>query len=173
VRAVADAERIRRFMSALGRRTRERARVYFTGGATAVLLGWRGTTIDVDIEIVPDSDAVLRELPALKDELQVNVELASPAHFIPELSGWRERSPWISDEGSLSFHHYDFYAQALAKLERSHAHDLEDVREMLARQLVEPARALALFSEIEPLLYKYPAVDGKAFRARVESAFRS
>jgi hypothetical protein len=173
MRSLADADRIRRFMGALGRRSRERARVYFAGGATAVLIGWRGSTIDVDIEIVPDSDALLRELPALKEELSLNVELASPAHFIPELPGWRDRSSFIVDEGTLSFHHYDFYAQALAKLERGHAHDLADVREMLARQLIEPARALQLLDAIEPELYRYPALDGKAFRKAVESAFRS
>jgi hypothetical protein len=148
-------------------------RVYFAGGATAVLEGWRGHTIDVDIEIVPDSDAVLRELPALKDELQINVELASPAHFIPELPGWRDRSPWIADEGNVSFHHYDFYAQALAKIERGHPHDVEDVREMSKRRLIEPARALSLFAEIEPLLYKYPALDPRSFRKAVESAFQA
>ena len=75
----------------------------------------------------------LREIPAIKDDLQVNVELASPAHFIPELPGWRDRSPFIVREGSIDFHHYDFYAQALAKIERAHARDLEDVREMSAR----------------------------------------
>lgn len=158
-------------MKALGKRTRERARVYFTGGATAVLQGWRVTTIDVDIEIVPDSDAILRELPALKEELALNVELASPAHFIPELPGWRDRSVWIADEGTVSFHHYDFYAQALAKLERGHAQDLEDVREMMARSLIEPARALELFEAVEVGLYGYPAVDGKAFRRAVTAAF--
>ena len=171
MRAVADAQRIRRFMTALGQRTRERVRVYFTGGATAVLQGWRATTIDVDVEIVPDSDAILRELPALKEELGINVELASPAHFIPELPGWRERSPWIEDAGSVSFHHYDFYAQALAKLERGHSHDLEDVREMLARKLIEPARALTLFEAIEPQLYRYPALHAQSFRRAVEAAF--
>lgn len=171
MRSLADAPRIREFMRVLGQRVHAKARVYFTGGATAVLEGWRATTIDVDIEIVPDSDAVLRELPALKDQLSVNVELASPAHFIPELPGWRDRSPWIADEGTLSFHHYDFYAQALAKLERGHAQDLEDVKQMLARKLIEAGRAVAFFEGIEKNLYRYPAVDPKAFRRDVLAAF--
>jgi hypothetical protein len=46
--------------------------------ATAVLLGWRGTTIDVDFVMRPEDDALLRAIPALKEELQINVELASP-----------------------------------------------------------------------------------------------
>ena len=35
-------------------------------------------------------DALFRALPRLKEELRINVEIASPAHFIPELPGWRE-----------------------------------------------------------------------------------
>jgi hypothetical protein len=54
-------------------------RVYLTGGATAVLHGWRSSTIDVDLELVPDRDELLRELPGLKEELRVNLELADPA----------------------------------------------------------------------------------------------
>ena len=173
MRSLADAQRIREFMRALGRRARSQARVYFAGGATAVLMGWRDTTIDVDVEIVPDSDAVLKEIPALKDELQLNVELASPAHFIPELPDWQARSRFVAEEGTLSFLHYDFYAQALAKLERGHATDLEDVQQMAARKLVEPALALELFAAIEPRLFRYPAVDPKAFRRAVLAAFPS
>ena len=37
--------RIERFMRALGSETRGSGRVYFTGGATAVLYGWRTSTI--------------------------------------------------------------------------------------------------------------------------------
>ena len=37
MRALADADRIRRFMDALAAATRAEGHVYFTGGATAVL----------------------------------------------------------------------------------------------------------------------------------------
>src|SRR5262245_26838591 len=127
-------------MAALGREADRESRIYFTGGASAVLLGWRPSTLDADIEIVPESDALLRAIPRLKDEMRLNVELASPSHFIPELPGWRERSPFIRREGRVSFHHYDFYAQALAKIERGHAQDRRDVSEMLRSGLVVPAR---------------------------------
>jgi hypothetical protein len=59
------------------------ARVFLTGGATAVLLGWRTSTIDLDIRIVPESDRIFRAIPALKERLQINIELACPADFIP------------------------------------------------------------------------------------------
>jgi len=93
MRQLTDAARLREFMRLLGRRTRAAGRVYLVGGACAVLHDWRSSTIDIDIDLDPGLDALLREIPAIKEELQVNVELASPAHFIPELPGWRDRSP--------------------------------------------------------------------------------
>ena len=80
------------------------------------------------------------------------------------------RSIFVAREGSLSFYHFDPYAQALAKLERVHDQDLGDVRELVDRGLVEPVRALAYFEEIEPELYRFPAVDPRSFRKRVEEA---
>lgn len=132
MRRLIDRARLGQFMSAIARPARTEVRVYFVGGASAVLLDWRGTTIDIDLEIRPESEDILRAIPELKERLDINVELASPAHFIPELPGWEERSPFIAREGRVSFHHYDFYSQALAKIERSHARDLADVREMFA-----------------------------------------
>jgi len=170
MRQLTDAPRLRQFMHVLGRRARATGRVYLVGGACAVLLDWRPTTIDIDLEFDAGLDALLREIPAIKEELQVNVELASPAHFIPELPGWRDRSPFIIREGTIDFHHYDFHAQALSKIERAHERDLHDVREMAARRLVEPSRLLAFFEQIAPELYRYPAVDPASFRNAVEDA---
>jgi hypothetical protein len=155
-------------MHALGAEAEIQARVYFTGGATAVLLGWRATTIDVDIRVFPESDRLYRAIPALKDSLEINVELASPADFIPELHGWEERSIFVAQENRLSFHHYDLYAQALAKIERSHVQDLADVQEMILRRLVDPRAVMRYFQEIEPRLYLYPAIDPASFRRAAE-----
>lgn len=49
MRALADRERIERFMQAIGEATRNRVRVYLVGGTTAVLMGWRASTVDVDL----------------------------------------------------------------------------------------------------------------------------
>ncbi len=168
MRDVADAERIQKFLRALGRAADSDTRVYLTGGATAVLLGWRRSTIDIDIHIVPESDRVFRAIPPLKESLQVNVELACPADFIPELPGWQERSLYIDREGRLSFFHYDPYSQVLAKIERRHTQDVADVREMLRSGLVDPRAALRYFKEIEPRLYLYPAIDPASFRRSAE-----
>jgi hypothetical protein len=172
MRRPVDADRVRAFMRALGLAARGEHTVYLVGGATAVLEGWRESTVDIDVALADpaSADELLRALPAIKDELEVNVELASPADFVPVPEGWEQRSRSITREGSVTFLHYDLYAQALAKLERGHDRDLDDVDEMLSRSLVEPARLRTLFAEIEPELYRFPAVDPLSFRGRVEAA---
>jgi len=163
---------LQQLISALGASAKRPTRVFLVGGATSVLLGWRDSTIDVDLKIVPESDEVLRKLPELKESLQVNIELASPADFIPELPGWQERSSFVRQEGKVTFFHYDFYAQALAKIERGHSLDMQDLREMINRGLIEPKRLLDLFHSIEDQLYRYPAVDASSFRRKVEAVAR-
>lgn len=173
MREVADSDRIRRFMRRLGPEADAETRVYFTGGATAVLLGWRRSTIDIDIRIVPETDRLLRVIPLLKEELRINVELASPADFIPVPAGWEDRSLFIASEGKIAFYHFDPYAQALAKVERSHTQDLEDVQALIRMGLVDRRRALEYFQRIEPDLYRYPAIDPRSFRRGVEESFRA
>jgi len=168
VRRRADATRVRALLRELGRAARTDARLYLTGGATAVLEGWRPTTLDVDLRLEPEADELLRRLAHLKEELDVNVELASPPDFIPELPGWRDRSPFVVKEGRLAVHHFDPYSQALSKIERSFVHDLADVEAMVQRGMVDPVRAHELFESIEPELFRYPAIDPATFRAKVE-----
>jgi hypothetical protein len=154
-------------MRALGREAAQPGRVFMTGGATAVLSGWRETTIDVDIKLVPDQDAVLRAIPALKETLNLNVEIAAPDDFIPVRPDWPDRSPFIVREGRLDFHHFELTAQALAKIERGHTQDLADVREMLERGVVTAAGIRDYFSEISSRLYRYPAIDPASFSRAV------
>jgi hypothetical protein len=70
----------------------------------------------------------------------------------------------------LTFRHFDLYAQALAKIERSHEKDLVDVRAMLDLRYVERETLRALYEEIEPQLYRFPALSPERFRYRVEQA---
>lgn len=171
MRRPVDEELVRVFFREFGAEAKRQSRVYFTGGVTAVLYGWRQSTVDLDLRIIPEQDSLFRAIPTLKERLKINIELASPADFLPELPGWQERSKFIAREGRLSFYHYDFYAQALSKVERGHDKDLIDVQEMVQRNLIKPAKALELFEAIEPELYRFPAVDPKRLRDRVESIF--
>lgn len=104
-------------MERLGRAASAPVRVYLVGGTSAVLMGWRDATIDIDLAIRPHDDALLRAIPEAKNALDVNIELASPADFIPLPAGWEDRSPFVAQHHQVAFHHFDFYCQALAKLE--------------------------------------------------------
>lgn len=171
MRIEADRERIRRLMEAFGRAASGNVRVYLVGGTTAVLLGWRATTVDVDFVMRPEDEEILRALPALKEALQLNLEIASPADFIPVPPGWEDRGRFEAQVGRVAFYHFDLYAQALAKVERGHPRDLADVAEMIRRRLVEPARAREYFGRIEPELFRFPAIHAPSFRRAVEEAF--
>jgi len=67
MRRPVNADRIRAFMGALGAAARGEHMVYLVGGATAVLEGWRDSTVDIDVAF-PDGhvpDELLRALPGI------------------------------------------------------------------------------------------------------------
>ncbi len=169
MREFSDKKRLEEFMRALGESARQPARVYLTGGATAVLQGWRDSTVDIDLRFIPENDELFRALPVLKERLNINVELASPPDFIPEVPGWETRSLFIARVGKIDFFHFDPYSQALAKIERGHEQDVGDVASMLANGLIEKERVSKLFQQIEPQLYRYPAIDPAKFRTSLQA----
>jgi hypothetical protein len=66
MRELADSTRIERFMRELGRAVDVEGRVYLTGGATAVLHGWRDTTIAAGL--VNPTEALI-QFKAIESEL--------------------------------------------------------------------------------------------------------
>ncbi len=78
MRGLADQARVFEFLRALAASARSPCGSYLTGAATAVLLGWRPTTIDVDLKLIPEDEDLLRAIAQLKDSLGINVELAAP-----------------------------------------------------------------------------------------------
>jgi hypothetical protein len=168
MRSPVNERRLREFMQEVAAHARESGRIYLTGGASAVLQHWRESTVDIDLKIVPENDRILRALPELKEKLHINVELASPSDFVPELPSWEDRSAFIAQHGPIAFHHYDFYSQALSKLERGHRKDLADVDAMVRTGLVKPADLLALFEQVTAKLYRYPAINADTLRSAVE-----
>jgi len=167
MRSETNRERVVQFMESLGKAVNAPGRIYFTGGVSAVLMGWRNMTVDVDLKADPEPVGFFEALPKLKERLDINLELACPSDFIPELPGWRERSPFIAHHGKLDFYHYDFYSQALSKIERYHARDRQDIAAMLRGGLIEKVRLSELFQMILPALIRYPAIDPAEFESRV------
>lgn len=159
-------------MQLLGQRARGAGTVYFAGGASAVLMGWRDMTMDVDLKLAPEPPGVFEAIRDAKEELGINIELAAPDDFIPAIPGWAERSNFILQVGSVAFRHYDFYGQALSKIERGHRQDLKDVDEMVAHSLVAPEKLSSYFNAIVSQLIRYPALDPDAFCTKLETALR-
>lgn len=156
-------------MRSFASRVKGNGRIYLTGGATALLYGWRPMTVDIDLCADPEPQGFFEAIASIKDELSVNVELARPSDFIPELPSWRDRSLYIAKHNDISFHHYDPYSQALSKIERGHTRDELDVASMVTAGLVKLELLAELFQQIKPLLIRYPAIDRPSFERSVAS----
>jgi len=67
----------------------------------------------------------------------------------------------------VDFFHYDPYSQALAKLERGHPRDADDVRAMLGRGLIDTKKLIGYFEMIQSELIKFPSIEPALFRQAV------
>ncbi|MGD1859996.1 MAG: DUF6036 family nucleotidyltransferase [Leptolyngbyaceae cyanobacterium] len=169
MRSAVDPEKIEQLMEILGREARGSGSLYFTGGASALLIGWRSSTVDIDIRLDPEPPGIFQAIANLKQELNINIELASPQDFLPPLPGWRDRSVFISKRGKISFYHYDFTAQALSKLSRGYDRDLKDVRAMYVQELFSLEDLRDCLIAIEPELIRFPALNPEALKSRVNN----
>ena len=156
-------DRLRALMREIARTAprRRACRVYLVGGGTAVLAGWRSSSIDADLW--SDDDAVFRDIQAIKERLNVNVEFARPEHFVPALPGSDRRHVFVETVGKVSYYHYDPYAQVLSKVVRGFDKDLDDARQFVGAGLVDPAKLRALVDRIPDAAYaKYPHLSREA-----------
>ena len=101
MRRTLDPELLCEALRALGRLARGPGRVYVTGGASALLFGWRDSTVDLDLRLDPEPRGMFEGLRDIKRSMDINIELASPSDFIPELPGWREllKYPSLDEDG--------------------------------------------------------------------------
>lgn len=140
MRQRADRVRIRRFLEALGRRLRHPVRFYLVGGAVLIDLGLRAATLDIDYVAVPDdphADADLEQaIRALKHELDINVEPASPGDFLPVPSWVLDQSPFIGQYGSLFVYYYHLPSLVLGKAARGLEHDFADAEALVRSGVV-------------------------------------
>jgi hypothetical protein len=163
-----DPQKIQQFMEVMGREALSSGCIYFTGGVSAMLIGWRNSTVDIDIRLDPEPLGIFQAIARIKQELNLNIELASPQDFLPPLPGWRDRSVFIAKHGEISFFHYDFTAQALAKLSRGYNRDLEDVRAMYAQKLFNIEQLRGCLIAIAPDLIRFPALNPDILKNKVE-----
>jgi hypothetical protein len=134
--------------------------------------GWRESTIDADLHA--DQDDIFRDIQAIKERLEINVEFARPEDFVPPLAGSEDRHVFIKTVGNVSFYHYDPYAQLLSKIVRGFARDLTDAKTFLDRGMVDPDTFSTLVHAIPEEVYaKYPALSAKAVQEAVDAFLNS
>ncbi len=170
---VSQFEKIRKFIDELGRACTGPGCVYLVGGTTAVLNGWRDTTVDVDLKLDPEPEGVFQAIALLKDQLDINVELASPDAFVPPIPKWRDRSPFIVRVGQVDFRHYDLYTQAFAKIERGHYRDIADVQAMIENGCIDVLLLAEYIRAMLPKLERYPHLDEASLREKLETFLHS
>jgi hypothetical protein len=142
-------------------------RVYLVGGGTAVYSGWRASSIDADL--YSPEDGVFRDIQGIKERLNINVEFARPEHFVPPLAESDRRHLFIRTIGSVSFYHYDPYAQAFSKIVRGFERDVKDARSFIRSGMVEPSRLRALVRDIPETAYaRYPNLSPDAVDQAVD-----
>ena len=158
MRENSNIEKIKTLMIEMGRNISQPVNIYLTGGATAVLLGFRNSTVDVDMKFDPDISEKFTVIRDLKEKLKINLELASPDDFVPPLPGWEQRREFIGQYGKVTFFHFDPYTQVLAKVERGWELDKKDVKNLL-KHSVDIDKLVELFRRVKEDFIKYPGAD--------------
>lgn len=142
-------------------------RVHLVGGGTAVYLGWRDSSIDVDL--FSDREDVFRDIQAIKERLNMNIEFARPEDFVPPLKGTADRHVFIDKVGSVAFYHYDPYAQLLSKVIRGFQRDLDDAHRFVSSGMVESTKFRSLVEAIPDSAYaRYPSLSRTGVEKAVE-----
>jgi hypothetical protein len=147
-------------------------RVYLVGGGTAVLEGWRDSSIDADL--YAKQDDIFRDVQNIKERLNLNIEFARPEDFVPPLEGSGTRHVFIETVSRVSFYHYDPYAQLLSKVVRGFARDLVDAKAFVTSGMVDPDQFRKLVQGIPESVYsKYPRLSAGGVRAAVDDFLSS
>jgi hypothetical protein len=142
-------------------------KVYFAGGATAVLKDIRKSTIDVDVKFEPEHNQIFSAIKTLKESLNMNIELASPFDFIPELPSWKERCEFIVTVKKVHYFHLDPYAQVIAKVLRGFDRDIIDAEGFYKVFNCKGDTLLKLFEKIKNEFIKRPSVDIDSLETKI------
>ena len=167
--------RLLQLLEELGQRFPHPATVYVCGGSSLLLKGAKTASLDVDLDFEVDprhhSEWILL-LRDLKERLNINIEEASPRHFLPLPSDWKTRVERIGRFDQLDVFHFDPVSVALSKLARFHAQDLEDVRHMLETGMVHRDILAQAFQEILPACEQFGLkLDPADLKRKWESFF--
>ena len=161
-------EILRSFMKSIGKMVKKKTTLYLTGGATAVLQGFREGTIDIDI--AGEMDELFSHIPELKESLRINIETAKPTDFIPSLPGEKDRHIPIGTFGKVTFLHFDPYSQAFSKIVRGHETDIADAKAFVAAGLVDTKKLYEMVKKLPDRDFtRHPRLNRSAVEASIES----
>ena len=163
-------ERLLELVKALSRAAPRRRtyRLFLVGGGTAVYLGWRRASIDVDL--FSEQDALFADIQAIKERLNINVELARPEDFVPPLADSDDRHVFIDRVGTIALYHYDPYAQLLSKVVRGFQRDMDDARAFMDSGMVDGEKFRSLVRGIPDAAYaKYPRLSRRGVENAVDA----
>lgn len=165
-----DKQAIESFLQQLGRTFRKPGRLYLVGGAALVHAGVRlGFTQDIDIQVGGANEGeFIIGIQRLIQQMQINIEFASPQDFIPLPSQWEAHAQYVSRYGQIDVFYFDFYSIALSKIERGTTRDIEDVKLLVQQQRIELDELDAAYQEVFAQLGKgrYPKITPKRFAER-------
>lgn len=169
-RPAVTRDRLLTFLREAGRRFHGAGRLYLVGGSQMVLLGFRSETEDVDYmaQIDRAHDAAFTgAVRALIREMQISVEPAGPADFIPLPTGWEERSRFIGRYGDLDVFTLDPVSTALSKIERGTDQDIDDALQLVTAGYVTLDDLRTGFADVLPRLERESVrVDEADFRRK-------
>lgn len=152
---------IEKFLNALGKAYRKEGRLYLAGGAALVHMGLRsGSTLDIDVVIeATNEDEMITAIRRLVEQMQINIEFASPADFIPIPSQWAAHAKYIGRYGKVDVFYFDLYSLALSKISRGSDRDLVDVRLLVQQKLIMLDELDAAYQEVLPRMGKRPYIN--------------
>ncbi len=167
IRPNVDKTNIEQFLKELGRTFRHSGRLYLVGGAALVHLGVRsGFTQDIDLEV--EAGDMFDAIRQVKQQLNINVEFASPKDFIPLPKQWQTTSRFAGRYGNIDVFYFDFYSMALSKIERGNTRDIRDVKLLLQQHVISLQALDAAYQEVVAQMGKgsYQRLDPAQFAAR-------
>ncbi len=137
---------IDKFLTSVGQAMRKPARLYLSGETALIHMGTRpggamnGTmngTINIEVVLdTTDQDEMLSAIQRVLDQMQIGVELASPADLIPLPTQWTTQSRYVGRSGSVDIFYFDFYSLALSKVARGADRDLMDIKLLLQQKVI-------------------------------------
>ena len=173
MRPSVDKSAIESFLQHLGRTFRKSGRLYLVGGAALVHAGVRpGFTQDIDIQVSGANEGeLIIAIQRLIQQLQVNVEFASPVDFIPLPTQWQTHAQFIGRYGGVDVFYFDFYSIALSKIERGNNRDIADVRLLVQEGIIQLQELDTAYSEVLAQLGKgrYPRITPQRFSERYQA----